>query len=75
MLRRTLRAVILPLRHPEPVSGSIVQHAQSRKDKWTLKHVQGDGGGECLPPSLSVLCASARARFARSGAEGMHMRE
>ena len=33
-------------RHPELVSGSIVPHSPPvAAEKWTLKQVQGDGGG------------------------------
>jgi hypothetical protein len=45
-LSSSLRLTRQPIfyRHPELVSGSIVQPARpERAEKWTLKQVQGDG--------------------------------
>jgi len=51
-----------PHRHPELVSGSIRDHQPSvRAERWTLKQVQGDGGGvgEVGPRTAAVLAEIA----------------
>jgi hypothetical protein len=39
----SIKISLMPIRHAELVSASIVQQSLSLLDKWTLKQVQGDG--------------------------------